>query len=64
MDVYTVFIGAAGIYCWGALALSILQDSRILSKNVLSKQCNLTSVQLQIDIPNPVAMFQLSRYCT
>jgi len=40
-----------------ALALSILQDSRILCRYVYPKQCNLTFIQLQIEIRISVAMF-------
>ena len=40
----------------GSLALSILQDSRILCRNIILKQCNL----LQIEIPIPVVMFNFA----
>ena len=60
------YIHCAGCDCIGvarkftvgsALALSVLQDSRVLCRNVLPKQRNLTFIQLQIEIPIALAVF-------
>jgi len=49
-------IGVARIYCWGTEVLSILQEPRILCRNVLPKQCNLTFIRLQIEFLIPCSV--------